>query len=180
MGMVHAYKKGELDTSDMDVDLLAKVKKIAKDIKSDDAKDFAATKHKGLPEIKESAKLTFKQYLFEMTDKQRRLLTPPAAIQKIYATIKHKHGLVKRDVFMMALADRFNLTPKGLKRLISQPHIKYMRFDDEIQKPDIKRKDPWDHIKSKHRGSEATANRQLGGNRPLSQEKQNIIARLGG
>ena len=44
MGMVHAYKKGELpDASD-------EVKNAAKSMKADDAEDFASTKHKGLPE----------------------------------------------------------------------------------------------------------------------------------
>jgi len=45
-GMVHAYQKGKLkDPPD-------EVKKIAKSIKKSDAKDFAQTKHKGLPERK--------------------------------------------------------------------------------------------------------------------------------
>jgi len=44
MGMVHAYKKGELkDVSD-------EVKKAAESIEDEEAEKFASTKHKGLPE----------------------------------------------------------------------------------------------------------------------------------
>lgn len=49
MGMVYAYKKGKLrDASD-------KVKEVAKHISKEDARDFAATKSKGLPEKKAGA-----------------------------------------------------------------------------------------------------------------------------
>jgi hypothetical protein len=48
-GMVHAYQKGKLKgASD-------KVKEIAKHISDGDAKDFASTRRKGLPEKKASA-----------------------------------------------------------------------------------------------------------------------------
>ena len=46
MGMVYAYKKGDMkDASD-------EVKKIAKGMSLKDAEKFASTKHKGLPEYK--------------------------------------------------------------------------------------------------------------------------------
>ena len=44
MGMVHAYQKGELKNPSPEI------KKVAKSIDPEDAKDFAETKHKGLPE----------------------------------------------------------------------------------------------------------------------------------
>lgn len=43
-GMVDAYKKGELKNAS------SKIKKAAKGMSTDDVKDFAETKHKGLPE----------------------------------------------------------------------------------------------------------------------------------
>ncbi len=46
MGMVHSTQKGEKPASPA-------VAKTAKSIKPDDAKDFASTKHKGLPARKE-------------------------------------------------------------------------------------------------------------------------------
>jgi len=45
MGMVHAAQKGEKPAS-------TEVAKVAKNMKKKDAKDFASTKHKGLPEKK--------------------------------------------------------------------------------------------------------------------------------
>jgi len=45
MGMVHAAQKGEQPASD-------EVAKVASNMKKKDAKDFASTKHKGLPEEK--------------------------------------------------------------------------------------------------------------------------------
>lgn len=47
-GMVHAYKTGKLKNAP------AKIKEIAKNISDDDARDFAKTKSKGLPEKKAS------------------------------------------------------------------------------------------------------------------------------
>jgi cytochrome c553 len=47
-GMVHAYKNGKLKKAP------AKIKEIAKNISDDDARDFAKTKSKGLPEKKAS------------------------------------------------------------------------------------------------------------------------------
>ena len=43
-GMVDAYKKGEMKNASK------KIKKVAKGMSMDDVKDFAETKHKGLPE----------------------------------------------------------------------------------------------------------------------------------
>jgi hypothetical protein len=49
MGMVHAYKKGELDTSDMPVGMVDRIKAAAKSMSGAEAKKIATTKHKGLP-----------------------------------------------------------------------------------------------------------------------------------
>jgi hypothetical protein len=49
MGMVHAAQKGEKPAS-------KEVAKVAKDMGKKDAKDFASTKHKGLPEKKKAKK----------------------------------------------------------------------------------------------------------------------------
>ena len=48
MGMVHAVKKGDMPAPS------AEVAKAAASMKKKDAKDFASTKHKGLPEKKET------------------------------------------------------------------------------------------------------------------------------
>ena len=54
MGMVHAVKKGDM------VAPSPEVAQAAASMKKKDAKDFASTKHKGLPEKK---KRTFKEFL---------------------------------------------------------------------------------------------------------------------
>ena len=63
MGMVHAYQKGELKNPS------SEIKKVAKSIVPEDAKDFAETKHKGLPEKvkkkKESKIFDFETFLNE-------------------------------------------------------------------------------------------------------------------
>lgn len=66
-GMVHAYNKGELDTSDMDKNLVKKIKDTAKSISDSDAKKYAKTKQKELEEVKENIRnLSFKQFLIEL------------------------------------------------------------------------------------------------------------------
>ena len=66
MGMVHAYQKGELKTKGMDKELLDKIKNAAKGLTKKDAKDFAETKHKGLPEkVKENVITNFYEFIKE-------------------------------------------------------------------------------------------------------------------
>lgn len=57
MGMVHAAQKGELDNPSKEVE------KVAKDMDKSDAKDFASTKHKGLPNhVKQEILKRVKEY----------------------------------------------------------------------------------------------------------------------
>ena len=66
MGMVHALNKGEIKPSDVSKD----VQDVAKDMKKKDAKDFASTKHKGLPvkkEVLNKLKEMIRQELSEYT-----------------------------------------------------------------------------------------------------------------
>ncbi len=49
-GMVHAYQKGELDTSNMSPAQKIRIQRVAKNMSHKAAKDYAETKHKGLPE----------------------------------------------------------------------------------------------------------------------------------
>lgn len=50
-GMVHAYQKGEFHGSK---ELRARIKSLAQNVSKTDAKHFAQTSHKGLPETKEA------------------------------------------------------------------------------------------------------------------------------
>lgn len=60
MGMVHAVQKGELDPKEVG----KSVRKAAKSMSKKDAKDFAKTKHKGLPEHVDEMKLTAKDIAY--------------------------------------------------------------------------------------------------------------------
>jgi hypothetical protein len=59
MGMVHAAQKGEEPAS-------PKVAKAADSMSKSDAKDFASTKHKGLPDKKEESINSLKEYIRKM------------------------------------------------------------------------------------------------------------------
>lgn len=65
MGMIHAFQKGDLKNAS------PSVKKASKRIDPEDAKHFASTKHKGLPEkvknekMKNESIITFSEYLNE-------------------------------------------------------------------------------------------------------------------
>lgn len=80
MGMVHAYQNGDIDLDKLPKSLSDKIKGIAdgvrkktgdkrkhtKGISKNAAKDYASTKHKGLPEkIEETKILKFKQFINE-------------------------------------------------------------------------------------------------------------------
>ena len=63
MGMVHALNKGDIKPSDVS----KSVKDVAKTIKKSDAKDFASTKHSGLPKkVKEQILKALKEYANKM------------------------------------------------------------------------------------------------------------------
>ena len=94
-------------------------------------------------------RLTFKEYLTEITQKERQMLVPPPAVEKLYAQIKRKNGIVKRDVFFNALADRLNLSVAGLQRLQRLPALRALPFDDEEDKA-VRPRDPWAHVTQKH------------------------------
>lgn len=55
-GMIHSLNKGTLDLSKAPADLKAKLQKMAKSIKNKTVKQFASTKHKGLPNRKRKKK----------------------------------------------------------------------------------------------------------------------------
>ena len=80
MGMVHAYKQGDLETKDLPAGLVKKIKGIAegqkkktgdkrkktKGMSDSDAKHFASTKHEGLPEkVKENVITKFDKFINE-------------------------------------------------------------------------------------------------------------------
>jgi hypothetical protein len=78
MGMVHAYQKGDLELNNLPAGLVKKIKDISdghkkktgdkrkktKGMSNKDVKDFASTKHKGLPEkVKENLITKFDKFI---------------------------------------------------------------------------------------------------------------------
>ena len=94
MGMVHAIQKGELDPQDASPD----IRKTAKTIKKKDAKDFAKTKHKGLPykvkeTVKESLRPIIREILIEsVIEEQNALVRAKQVIQNMFKRNQGKLG----------------------------------------------------------------------------------------
>ncbi len=69
MGQAYAYKTGDLKVKDMDPKYADEIKKIAKSMTKKQLKDFAETKHKGLPEkVEESKVMKFSEFIIESSN----------------------------------------------------------------------------------------------------------------
>lgn len=65
MGQAYAYKTGDLKSKDMDARYADEIKKIAKSMTKKQLRDFAKTKHKGLPEKIEERIMKFDSFVKE-------------------------------------------------------------------------------------------------------------------
>lgn len=66
MGQAYAYKTGELKAKDLNPEYADEIKKLAKSMTEKQLKDFASTKHKGIPEkVEESNVMKFSQFILE-------------------------------------------------------------------------------------------------------------------
>ena len=84
-GMVRAAQKGEGAAS-------PEVAKVAGEISKKDAKDFAKTKHKGLPEKKEVKENLLKKLI----DREKRIMFHPGKTKEEYEELKKKIGSKKK------------------------------------------------------------------------------------
>ena len=82
--MVRAAQKGEGAAS-------PEVAKVASEISKKDAKDFAKTKHKGLPEKKEVKENLLKK----LVDREKRIMFHPDKTKEEYEELKKKIGSKK-------------------------------------------------------------------------------------
>jgi ABC-type transporter MlaC component len=82
MGMVHAVQKGDMGAPSKEVE------KAADSMTDKDAKDFASTSHKGLPNKKESMKIT-KERLKELV---KEVMTEESEYQAFFAKALEKAG----------------------------------------------------------------------------------------
>ena len=83
--MVRAAQKGEGAAS-------PEVAKVAGEISKKDAKDFAKTKHKGLPEKKEVKENLLKK----LVDREKRIMFHPDKTKEEYEELKKKIGSKKK------------------------------------------------------------------------------------
>ena len=84
MGMVHAVKNGDMEAPSKEVE------KAADSISDKDAKDFASTKHKGLPNKKENMNTTItKSRLKELV---KEVMTEETEYQAFFAKALEKAG----------------------------------------------------------------------------------------
>jgi len=122
MGMVHATQKGEKAPS-------KEVAKVAKDMGKKDAKDFASTKHKGLPQhVKES-----RETLVENTLQ--------AIVRKFGKEVRDfaQGGDLDNDLFDALYDYYFDDMPYGVKKARDGDPYEWItqRFDDAINHGDI-------------------------------------------
>ena len=107
MGMVHALKKGDIKPSDVS----KSVRDAAKSMKKSDAKDFASTKHKGLP----------KKVKQEILNRLKKLNEGPTPIRtlprpKFFYAIYYKGGRVIEDELYSSKSD----VKREIKNIISK------------------------------------------------------------
>ena len=82
-GMVDAYKKGEMKNAS------SKIKKAAKGMSMDDVKDFAETKHKGLPEKVEE------QTIIRLTESDLHRIVKESVCKILKEADRHRPGYFK-------------------------------------------------------------------------------------
>ena len=143
MGAVYALKKGDVKSSDV----TPAVRKFAKDMKKSDAKDFASTKHKGLPK-------KIKQEIAKRLRDEGKLAGPMAgsyAIPSQHKKRKHsdKNNLGKRqkdgnsgqpdlDEGMFSTLDQIRQDSKNVrdfvKNVFADRDFKKMKNDKEFIK----------------------------------------------
>lgn len=104
-GMVHGLQKGTTKSSDVS----AKVKKVAKSIKPDDAEDFASTEHTGLPDKVEESD--------GYTDSPEELKIKKNAVQSGMPKtrerrMEHKKHIKLRDLIEEGWMDKENFSHK--------------------------------------------------------------------
>ena len=145
MGMVHAAQKGELDNPSSEVE------KAADSMSDADAKDYASTKHKGLPnhvkkenmekELKEIIRQTYRESLRESVNEAKIEPKDDWGVRLVMAinnNVAALHTSVireKKDV-QQAVAAFGNVLKNAIKETLKhkyKPHPKYPEADSKIK-----------------------------------------------
>jgi hypothetical protein len=145
MGMVYAYKKGKLNLDNLNKSLADKIKKIAdggigkdgekiKGISLKKAKDFAKTKHEGLPEkVEEQNIILFTDFVSESIKKEKEIgKQDPALWHQIQIA---KKTLKYNDIGASIMG---GMTKDEARELLKKHNIK---FEEEEDKPKKKEED---------------------------------------
>jgi hypothetical protein len=81
MGIVHAIQKGDIDPSDVSPE----AQKVAQDMNPSDVKDFASTKHKGLPKkVKQEILKKLKEYAMTLPGHHAKSAAPMESLRSDY------------------------------------------------------------------------------------------------
>jgi len=145
MGMVHAVQKGDMDAPSSEVE------KAADSMSDADAKDYASTKHKGLPnhvkkenmekELKEIIRQTYRESLRESVNEAKIQPKDDWGVRLVVAinnNVAALHTSVireKKDV-QQAVAAFGNVLKNAIKETLKhkyKPHPKYTEADSKIK-----------------------------------------------
>lgn len=163
MGMVHAYKKGDLDLKSLPKGVQDQIKKIASTIKAKDAKDYAKTDRKGLPykvpkkKKEESIRETIRGIVRELLSENTLTDLPNTAeygytrdgvvqciASKNTCITRIKHDRLKNPGSKFQLVYRPNLVVgESLTENFDKIYKKYDSKDYWQMKPIIKNKVDW-------------------------------------
>jgi len=119
MGMVHACQKSGKCASEQ-------VKKMAASMKKSDAKDFAETKHKGLPEVKESMP-TFREFLIFEIENPRDPIKGPIIRDRVKGIVREPE---EDDKQKPSIKRRGQRATRTLRKRYGFRHPKGMQYDE--------------------------------------------------
>lgn len=109
MGQAYALKTGDLKAKDLNPDYASEIKKIAKSMTKKQLKDFAGTKHKGLPERVEEKIMRFESFVKENYTFEDFTLSDMEMVKELY-----EEGLV--DIKQIAIET--DLSEETVKQIL--------------------------------------------------------------
>ena len=109
MGQAYAYKTGDLKAKDLNQDYANEIKKLAKSMTKKQLKDFAGTKHKGLPEKIEERIMRFDSFIKENYTFEDFTLSDMEMVKELY-----EEGLV--DIKQIAIET--DLSEETVKQIL--------------------------------------------------------------
>lgn len=84
MGLAYAFKSGDVKSKDLNPKYADEIKKISKSMTKKQLKDFAKTKHKGLPEKVEERIMSFSSFVRENYTFEDFTLSDMEMVKELY------------------------------------------------------------------------------------------------